>query len=61
VIVIAHTWIPGGKHMWMATTLLRLNHTQIGIHLPKAGTFHIRLAYEPSHRWLSNIWQHRPS
>ncbi len=57
VIVIAHAWIPGWKAYvdGQATSLFRVNHTQIGIHLPKAGTFHIRLAYEPSYRLLNDI------
>jgi hypothetical protein len=57
VIVIADTWIPGWKAYVNGREAppFRVNHTQIGIHLPNSGTFHIRLAYEPPYRQLSDI------
>jgi hypothetical protein len=57
VIVIAATWIPGWKAYvdGRETPLFRVNHTQIGLHLPTSGTFHVRLAYEPPYRRLSDI------
>ena len=57
VIVFAYTWLPG----WRAyidgheVSVFRVNHTQIGLHLPKSGTFHIKLAYEPAYSWLTDI------
>src|SRR6266478_6246621 len=44
-----------GREKLISMPRLRVKHTQIGIHLPKAGTFHIRLAYEPSYRLLNDI------
>jgi hypothetical protein len=57
VIVVAHTWVPGWKVYVDGEEArpFRVNHTQIGIHLPAAGTFHVKLAYEPSYRWVTDI------
>jgi hypothetical protein len=57
VIVVADTWIPGWKVYvdGQEKRPFRVNHTQIGIHLPASGTFHVKLAYEPSYRWLTDI------
>jgi hypothetical protein len=57
VIVIADTWVPGWKAYvdGREAAPFRVNHTQIGIHLPNSGSFHVRLAYEPSYRWLNDI------
>ena len=57
IIVIADTWIPGWKAYMdgREAHLFRVNHVQIGIHLPNSGTFHVRLAYEPPYRQLNNI------
>jgi hypothetical protein len=57
VIVIADTWFPGWKAYvdGREAPAFRVNHTQIGIHLPNSGTFHVRLAYEPPYRQLSDI------
>jgi hypothetical protein len=57
VIVIADTWIPGWKAYVDGREVppFRVNHTQIGIHLPNSGTFHVRLAYEPPYLRLSDI------
>jgi hypothetical protein len=35
--------------------LLRVNHTQIGIHLRSPSTFHVRVAYEPPYRRLADV------
>lgn len=58
IIIFANTWIPGWKAYidGHEAPIFRANHTQIGLHLPAAGTFHIRLAYEPSYRWLTDIF-----
>jgi hypothetical protein len=57
VIVVADTWLPGWKVYVNGEEArpFRVNHTQIGIHLPAAGTFHIKLAYEPHYRLLTDI------
>jgi hypothetical protein len=57
VIVFADTWIPGSKAYvdGREASLFRVNHTQFGIYLPKAGTYRVRLAYEPSYRPLFDI------
>jgi hypothetical protein len=57
VIVIADTWFPGWKAYvdGREAPAFRVNHTQIGIHLPNSGTFHVRLAYEPPYRQLNDI------
>jgi hypothetical protein len=57
VIVIADTWIPAWKAYVDGREVppFRVNHTQIGIRLPNSGTFHVRLAYEPPYRQLSDI------
>jgi hypothetical protein len=54
VIVVADTWIPGWKVYvdGQEARPFRVNHTQIGIHLPRSGKFHLRLAYEPPYRLL---------
>jgi hypothetical protein len=57
VIVIADTWIPGWKAYvdGREATPFRVNHTQIGVHLPNAGSFRVRLAYEPFYGRLTEI------
>jgi hypothetical protein len=57
VIVVASTWSPGWKAYvdGREARPFRVNHTQIGILLPHSGTFRVRLVYEPSYGWLSNI------
>jgi hypothetical protein len=57
VIVVADTWIPGWKVYVDGQEIrpFRVNHTQIGIHLPKSGMFRIRLAYEPPYRRFYEI------
>ena len=57
VIVFAYTWLPGWKAYidGQEVSVFRVNHTQIGLHLPKSGTFHIKLAYEPGYSWLTDI------
>jgi hypothetical protein len=57
LIVVANTWIPGWKVYVNGrdAPLLRVNHTQIGVHLPVPGTFQVRLAYEPPYRRLASL------
>jgi hypothetical protein len=57
VIVIADTWIPGWKAYvdGREAPPFGVNHTQIGVHLPNSGIFHIRLAYEPPYPRLNDI------
>jgi hypothetical protein len=57
VIVIADTWIPAWKAYVDGREVppFRVNHTQIGLHLPNSGTFHVRLAYDPPYRQLNDI------
>jgi hypothetical protein len=57
VIVIADTWVPGWKAYvdGREAPLFRVNHTQMAIHLPNSGAFHVRLAYEPPYRHLSDV------
>jgi hypothetical protein len=57
IVVFAQTWLSGWKAYvdGREVPLFRVNHTQIGLHLPTAGTFHVRLAYEPAYRWLNDI------
>ena len=57
ILVFAQTWLPGWKAYvdGREASLFRVNHTQIGLHLPAAGAFHVRLVYEPAYRWLNDI------
>ena len=57
VIVFANTWLPGWKAYvdGQEVSVFRVNHTQIGVHLSKSGTFHIKLAYEPVYSRLADI------
>jgi hypothetical protein len=58
VIVFANTWMRGWKAFvdGREASPLRVNHTQVGLHLPKSGTFHVKLAYEPTYRWTNDVF-----
>jgi hypothetical protein len=57
IIVFADSWLTGWKAYVDGQEIppFRINHTQIGIHLPNSGRFHVRLSYEPPYRWLNDI------
>jgi hypothetical protein len=57
VIIVADTWLPGTKAYvdGREASPFRANHTQFGLYLPKAGTYRVRLAYEPAYLPLLDI------